>query len=287
MGFDKCCDKRDMYEYNMLHDGKIDNRKNDLFLKALWRLPETDSKQSDEDTIFMNSAYDDFFIDILENQLELGPSDYLLSGDTECINNTAEYYINEICLNCSKLVMKTGSSKTKIVDFFRHIRNIIAHGNFNIIGDKFIGFDDSRKKYTAVIKVKYDNLKKLISYFSESTEIVDIYEKCLKRLGYHVTLNDSDSLYVKKRKHAYMLYIKHFTGRYADIKDIKDFVQEYSYIDKTNCMFVLIVDSTYTTKDIQSYLIGHNISIIDKSSLKKMMQGTDVLSDLQKLKEIQ
>lgn len=287
MEFDYCCNKPNMYEYSIIHDGRFDTRKNEIFLKILWQLPDTDSRQSDQNTVFMNSAYDDFFIDILKTQLELGISDYLFSEDTENVNSIAEHYKYEMCLDCSKLVIKTGSSTTKIVDFFRHVRNAVAHGSFNIIGDKFIGFDSSRGKYTAVIKVKYDNLKKLVSFFAESTEIVDIYEKSLKRLGYHVTLNDEDSLYVKKGKHVYMLFIRHYTGRYANTKDIGDFVHEFNYIDKTNCMFVLVIDSTYATKNIQSFLTEQNISIIDKSSLKKMMQGADVLKNLLELRKIQ
>lgn len=275
-----------MWEYSIIHDGEFDTKKNRTLFQALWKLPETDSIQSDKNTVFANSSYDDFFIDLLKSQLNLDSSDIEISDDSNNVDNIVKHYQNEICLNCSKLVIKTKSNETNIACVFRHMRNMIAHGRFNIFCDTFIGFDYFKGKYTAVIKVNYNSMAKLITYFAESAEIVDIYKKCLRKLRYHVTTSDTDSLYVNKGKRAYMLYIRHYTGRYANKKDIENFVNEFSYIDKTSCMFVLVIDSTYSTKDIRAYLADQNIAIIDKSTLKKMILGEDILKNLSKTHEL-
>lgn len=66
------------------------------------------------------------------------------------------------------------------------------------------------------------------------------------------------------------------------MKDIENFISDYKYINKENCLFVLIIDSTYATNGIRALLKDQNIAVIDKSELKKLMNGEDILDELSK-----
>lgn len=286
MPFVPCCSKPQKIDYLLVHECEFDKETQDVLLDCLWRLPELPSYQADHQTVFSNSAYDEFFIDVLKTQLKLGPEDFdiVVGGNPAIINDSiGQYYEDEICLNCSKLVFHQSTKRTAIEEFFNHLRNMIAHGCFNIVNGTFIGFDHPKYNglhWTAVLKAPYSLVKSTIESFAGITELSDIYAKCFEALGYTITRCNNNSLFAEKNNQRYMLIIKQYSGRYAQKSDIEEFVNEYEYIDKSNCMFVLVIDSTYATKDIQSFLVTQNIGIIDKSSIKRMMSGEDVLSDI-------
>ena len=286
MSFNNCCNSPQKIEYILNHDDYFSEDQNRAFLDWLWNLPNIQSYQSNHNTIFENPAYDDFLMGLLKEKLGLSNEDIMIcsdKGDEPIPDATARYYENEICVNCGKVIIHKRTKYTTIVEFFNHLRDSIAHGCFNVVCGIFIGFDHPKYlgvHWNAVIKVSIDRLMGAISYFVGMTDLTDIYTFCLEKLGYCLSVIKEDEFLATKNEKQYMLVIKHYSGRYINQNDLEDFIQEYAYIDKSNCMFVLVVDSTYASKDTHMHLERQNIAVIDKASLKEMMLGKDVLSEL-------
>lgn len=288
MAFNKCCDKRIPYDYIILHDKVFDKDTNDLFMRFIEYFPETPSYQAEHDTIFSNNLYDHFLLDLFKQKYHIFDEDILIcTGNPPIINRSiGKYYENEICLNCSKVALHLRANETFIHGFISHLRNIIAHGSFNIIANYFIGFDHLKFKgieYTAVIKMPYEDIKSFIKDSMNVVTVLDIFIFYLEKLGYTVHRHKDNSIYVVQNKKTYYMEIRNYKGRYASSEDIADFVNNYNHIEKSNCMFILIIDSTYATKDSRMELGKMNVYIIDKAAIKSMIDGEDVLRFLEQM----
>ena len=286
MSFNYCCNNSNKIPYVILHNNFTPKEK-ELLLKCLWCLPELPSYQANHNTIFSDPLYDDFLMDLLKNSLSIQDDDIkiVVGGNPPVISSAdAQYYENDICINCSKLIYHQRSTKTKIEEFFNHLRNSIAHGCFNIVASTFIGFDHPKYDgvyYTAVLKITLNKLLGAIELFQNTNQLDNLLATILKQQGYEVSDNISDSkLYAVKGEKAFFFVIKRFSGRYIDKDDIHKFIEEYAFHDKTHCKYVMIVDSSYSTKEVRMYLKNYNMSIIDKSSMKHLLSGEDILENL-------
>lgn len=286
MSFKYCCNNPNSIPYVILHDSSFTLNEKELLLKCLWHLPELPSYQANHNTIFSDPLYDDFLMDLLKNSLSVQDDDIKIinGGNPPVIPSAdAQYYEDDICTNCGKLIYHQRTTKTKIEEFFNHLRNSIAHGCFNIVDNIFIGFDHPKYGglyYTAMLKIPLDKLLASLELFQDTSKLDDLLAAILKQCGYEVSDNIfNSSLYAKKGEKAFFFVIKKFNGRYVDKDDIREFVEEYISHDKTQCKYVMIVDSSYTTKEIRMYLNNYNMSIIDKRAMKSLLSGKDVLED--------
>ena len=55
-------------------------------------------------------------------------------------------FLKEICTQSPKIIMTISNGETKTMAVLRHIRNAIAHGNFNVIDNIVVGFDLKKMK---------------------------------------------------------------------------------------------------------------------------------------------
>lgn len=284
MSFSYCCSIPTRIPYVILHSNTFSSNEKDLLLKCLWELPELPSYQADHDTIFSDPLYDDFLMDLLKKCLMIQDDDIkIVSGGKPPVISSfdGQYYEDEICTNCCKLIYHKRDKKTKIEEFFNHLRNSIAHGCFNIVNDTFIGFDHPTYRgvnYTAVLKIPFRKVLSSFELFQNVCHLEDVLSIILKQNGFEVSDNVvNSSIYAKKGEKAFFFVIKKFDGRYIDKEDIQKFIKEYHFHDKTHCKYIMIVDSSCSTKDERMYLKDLNIGIIDKKAMKGLLSGEDIL----------
>jgi len=289
MAFKLCCDNPKVEEYSLIHEYISKSTKSEL-MDLIMYLPEMESYQSSHDTIYSIDTYDDYLYKLFMNKMSLTDEDikYIESSKPPIIDRLdGEYFKDKICKSCQKLIFHKRTTKNKVIEIFRHIRNSLSHGCFNIVDDMFIGFDHptfNGAEYNAVIKVKYFNLLNTLKEMTDIDSLEKIYKGALKNLDYEILDEKEGSpfadLFVRKNGVLYCLQFKKFDGRYINQLDIQQVIRDLRHIDKTNFIFVLIVDSTYTNSKINSYVLNEHISILDKKFIKEMLEGRDVLKEL-------
>lgn len=289
MPYKLCCSSPKKISYSLYHAG-LSYYEQKTATSMLLYLPEVDSFQADRGTAILNDVYENYFIEEIKRLLALSDDDFEINVSTpdRTIDDTiAHYYEGVICLNCSKVNIAQCKGKNKVVSFFTRLRDMIAHGYFNFVDDTFIGFDHPRfgsPKYSGVIKAKANNLNILIDTFASMSTTPGLFRHVLSKYGYAIfdSVANYDDFMAEKDGRRYFLEFKSFRGRYINQEDLNLYLKQRENIDKTNCMFVLIVDSTYTSSKINSILLDYNVSILDKKWIKEMMNGEDVLLELTK-----
>jgi len=290
MSFKYCCEHPEFIEYSLFHTELSDDDVKKC-ASLLWYLPEIDSFQACHETPLTDDIYEDIFLDIIKEKLNLGEED--LKIDDSKSDHTIDYddvkhYKDKICLNCSKIIIAKSKKKNRVISILVRFRNSIAHGYFNIINNVFIGFDHPKfnsEKYSGFMKVKMDNLVKLFDTLISINNLPSLFSYVLKKMGYSLyePINYPFDIIIEKEGRRYYLDFKKFYGRYIDKNEILNYVEEKSEIDKSNCMFILIVDSSYQTNWISTYLRNHKIFIADKRIVKELISGKDIFKELNNL----
>lgn len=291
MAFTFCCTKPHVVSYDLHHTDLLRDDAVECS-HLLWHLPEVDSFQASHDTPLSEDIYDDLFVDLIKEKLGLSNDDIKIDDthpDHTIDDSDAAYFEDKLCLNCSKVIIAKAKGKDKTTSFLSHVRNSIAHGYFNIVDGVFIGFDHPRyggRKYTGVIKVRFDKLQKLLNTIETIQDTQSLYRYFLSKMGYQIcdSANGLDFL-IEKDDRRYYLEFKKFAGRYIDKEELVDYIASRRYIDKTDVTFILIVDSTYTNSKINSFLVDHNICILDKKWVKELIQGKDIFEELTELRK--
>ncbi len=289
MAFKLCCDNPKVKEYSLIQEYISKSTKSELMDLILY-LPEMESYQSSHNTIYSIDTYDDYLYKLFMNKMSLTDEDikYIESSEQPISDRLdGEYFKDKICTSCQKLIFDKKTKKNKVIEIFRHIRNSLSHGCFNVVDDMFVGFDRptlNGSKYTAVIKVKYLNLINTLKEMANIDSLEKIYKGALKNLDYEILDEKEGSsfadLFVRKNGVLYCLKFKKFEGRYINQLDVQQVIHDLRQIDRTNFIFVLVVDSTYTNAKINSYVLNEHISILDKKFIKEMLEGRDVLKEL-------
>lgn len=184
--FDTCCSSPNLVKYENSHNGsecKNYTEKNYKVISyILLSCPNTASAQSENQAIFSDFDLDEFVFEHFMKYNGLLHSDYLLLEQID--KYYIDYYRKKICTNCSKVILtrevnkKSNTPKeTWSEAFFRHVRNIIAHGEFKFVDSMLIGFDYNKQhsKCTAIIKINPIRLIRMIEYAKNQV----ILQECL------------------------------------------------------------------------------------------------------------
>lgn len=291
MSYKLCCSAPRIVGYSLYHTVLSDDDCR-LATNLLLYLPEIDSYQAENGTAITNDIYESYFLSEVKRILSLNDDDIEINNSTpdRTIDDAVAYYYKDsICLNCSKINVAQCKGKNKIISIFVKIRNMVAHGSFNIVDGVFIGFDHPRlnsSKCCGIIKAQTANLFELVKTFISIGNTPGLFKYILsKNFEYTIiesTANDNDFM-IEKDRRRYFLEFKSFSGRYINQEDLVLYLRQRAHIDKTDCMFVLVVDSTYTNSKINAVLLEYNISIIDKRWIKEMMDGKDVFLELSEM----
>ena len=206
---------------------------------------------------------------------------------TEIDRDLMKPFQGQICVNCQKLILKR-STRTKTADLLRHIRNCIAHGYFNLCGDMLIGFDydTSRKRYTAIIKIRPKTLLQTLQLLDAEITKEHLFRYAFRELGYEVQMQPrelwGDMILTGKGKR-YCVEIKMLENTSPYLKDdtFRKLLRDFSAAREVprDAQPVLILDTGRLTRNAKLLLRRSPVRVMDLKAIEKLIQGIDVLED--------
>lgn len=296
--FEQCCNAPEYIDFSLVHNPVpfafgVDAE--EILKKLLLYVPNVDSVQSQQIPELDNVLYEDFvFLYILD---ELGmneESDVKLKKHDEDVDfDDWNFYRQMLCTNCQKIIICRYSNQTKTKNLLRCIRNSIAHGDYFIVGEYFIGFNTETKRngdehHKAVIKIKYkkflDAIEKLTSLECRHQGPVKekLFRYAFEKLGYNVVKEQNEKYDLKLEKDG-KEYLMEFVlldkAPYIHKKHIERHVKQ-AYKLNENQKLILTIDTSRITNEVKKYLsdIG-NCVLLDISLIKDVLEGVDVLAN--------
>lgn len=291
MTFKLCCDHREAHTYKIDHRPKPKDWDKDLLdsiQMLLWYIPNIDSVQSKPSSLIRNKAYDNIFFAYILEVLGMTDDDVkFINQGQEIDKKTWDYYHDEICTSCQKILLVRRPYNTKTENLLRCIRNSVAHGDFNLVWDTFIGFNEYKGERNAIIKLKP---KKLLVALNTSLTVSELsrnqmVERILRKNGYEVEREPAirgpkstirPDLIVRKNDKTYIIEFKRgCKGAYMPpeiFAQILKKISEYEDIIKEpNTELVLILDDTRLTKASRDLIREKkNLKVIDINIMKDM-----------------
>ncbi len=257
----------------------------------LWYVPDISSVQSKSNELVSNILYDDYtFLEIM-SYMKLRDEDVLFTDkiDLDIVN----FYKKGICTNSQKLIFTKSDNETKAQSMLRHIRNAIAHGSFNIVDDLIIGFDTKsidkyREVVTGIFKIVPKNLLMALRKINEDLTSRRLVTIALEKCGYEVEeyLEEFQpstrfDLYAKKDDMRYAIKVKNY--------DSKDEIDHNFVLDMINNLEgvlgkvkpLLVINTSFLTEKSKITLRNHDIIILDVKNIKKMLDGRDMISEIE------
>ena len=293
--FDSCKNK---VEYSIEHKNvpiRLSDELREAIYYLLWYVPNIKSEQSKENELLLNPRYDDFiFIEIMK-AMDLKDEDVLFTENISYY--VVKPFLKEICTQSPKIIMTISNGETKTMAVLRHIRNAIAHGNFNVIDNIVVGFDLKKNEeiteyrgffklnpnnlLDALRKIQFDyNSQKLISQaFHRNGYFIEIYQEKYQR-------SHEFELFAKKNGKKYAIDIKNYA--YKEVVD-RDFINKL--IDQYENLMdditpLLIINTSYLDEDSKEELLDHEVIILDVKNIKKMMSGRDMVSEIERARGV-
>lgn len=301
--FSFCCHNTTIKKFKIEHPKKPIDLDKDKILTIewlLWYVPNISSKQSLKNKDIDNPKYSDSnFRDVL-NSLEMKNSDaktiVLVRRNEEGISTEmVKDYKRNLCLNCQKVIL-TVYNETKTVSLLRHLRNIIAHGNFNIISNTFIGFDyldEKEATCTAIVKIEIKKLNDLIDFlkenFSSNQSRLSMLAREQVKIGYQYVRAEStgfDSIMTKDNHFYYqqleVFSLPNFVKAETIIEKTSELMTKYSSainnsIEPSNHHFVLVIEKNRISEKSRQNLAMRGIHVLDIDSIDRIIEGNDEL----------
>lgn len=289
------CEKEVKIPYSLIHKPRPLKLSQELTLSIeylLWYVPNINSIQSEKNILIEKSLYDNFTFQLLMEEMKITQKDIIFLKHID--DDIVDFYKNEICTHCQKLILTQADEETKTSSLLRHTRNAIAHGLFNVVEDMFIGFDlreldPSKNGYncTGIIKIRPTHLIQALALLDEELTHEKLAEKAFKRCGYRVVDNDRDNpdlpydFSIEKSNKSYAVEVKKF-----DIEGVisKSQVEELEqhFPGQSKMTKVLFVDSAKLSSEAKSHLQKKSIIILDQGNIEDLLLGKDVLREIEK-----
>lgn len=187
----------------------------------LWYVPNINSAQSQENELTSSLSFENFVFGIIKNYMNLENKDvaFLDYIDPDIV----KFYDKKICPHSQKIILTKSEGESKTDCLLRHIRNSLAHGNFNLVEDMLVGFDykfgpGGQEICTGIFKIFPKNLLRGLSSLDEEVTAEGLAQIALQRTGYDLErFNNED------RDTSFDFYVKKGAKRYAlEIKKYKD-----------------------------------------------------------------
>ncbi len=286
--FKPCCDHPHTVPYSIDHDPKPLNLPEDLteaIERLLWYIPNIPSRQSKPHELIDNPIYDEFCFRYILYRIGMRREDILWVQEID--RELMKPFEGQICVSCQKLILKR-STRTKTADLLRHIRNCIAHGHFNLCGDMLIGFDydTSRRRYTAVIKIRPKTLLHALQLLDHEITKEHLFRYAFRELGYEVQMQPrelwGDMLLSGKGKR-YCVEIKVLESPTHYIKEdvFRQLLRDFANAGEVpkDAEPVLILDMGRLTRDAKKLLRRSPVRVMDIGAIEKLIRGIDVLEN--------
>lgn len=187
------CDISVKKAYSLEHDPKplaLPSKMIDALEMLLWYSPNIlTSKQSFKDDYLNNPLFENAIITYYLRYLNLKPEDLCFVTGKTISEDLVNPYLGCVCQSCKKIIVAKDEGQTKLSSIFHHLRNCLAHGRFNLLGDdSFIGIDEFFGKHSAVFKLNitevYEFCRQLILY--PDFTVSHIFQYIMIKEGYTV-----------------------------------------------------------------------------------------------------
>ena len=284
---------KNTYKYEIKHKEipiKLNEDLDEAIKYLLWYVPNISSEQASTSELLTNPEYDDYIFTEITQAMKLEDEDVLF--DESIAEDIVDYFLEGININEQKLVMTLADeSETKTMAVLRHIRNAIAHGNFNVVKDLVIGFDIKRyqdeTEYRGIFQINPRNLLNALRniQFQYTTEkfVANAFIKC----GYKVEayeekykLSHKFDLYARKKDSRYAIEIKPYPYKKEISEDYVNEMIKNTKDIKSNTKSILVVNSSYLSENSKDELIKNEIILLDIKNIKKMSKGRDMVSEI-------
>lgn len=269
----------------------------DAIQMLLWYIPNIDSVQSFSDNLIRSKAFENLTFDYVLDSLGMSYKDVLfIRPGGEIFDEYWDYYKGEVCTSCQKIIIVRQKNKTKTEDLLRCIRNAVAHGDFTVVGDMFVGFNEHKGEKKAIIKIRPKNLIRALNNISIQSEYnkAKLIDANLRKNGFKTQVEPK--IVDKETKRIYYLDIlaeKNGLKYIVEIKDISyktylsvsEFqrilasIEKYrKAIDDRNTKLVLVIDEARLTKDC--WQIAEKYDDLIVLDLNRLIDMPDTVMDI-------
>ncbi len=234
--------------------------------------------------------FENFVFGIIKNYMNLENKDvaFLEYIDRDIV----KFYDKKICPHSQKIILTKSEGESKTDCLLRHIRNSLAHGNFNIVEDLLVGFDykygpGGEEICTGIFKIFPKNLLRGLSSLDEEVTAEGLAQIALQRTGYQLERfknEDKDTsfdFYVKKGSKRYALEIKKYRNtEVLSEKEVQKLLDKFSGLyDKI--IPVLFINTSFLKKETKEKLKKERVIILDIKNILKMLDGRDILGEIE------
>lgn len=256
----------------------------------LWYVPNINSAQSQDNELTSSLNFENFVFGIIKNYMSLENKDVAFLEYID--NDIVKFYEKKICPHSQKIILTRSEGESKTDCLLRHIRNSLAHGNFNIVEDMLVGFDykfgpQGSEICTGIFKIFPKNLLRGLSSLDEEVTAENLAQIALQRTGYDLErFNNEDretsfDFYVKKGSKRYALEIK----KYKDTEVLSE-KEVQKLLDKFSDLYeriipVLFVNTSFLKKETKEKLKKERVIILDIKNILKMLDGRDILAEIE------
>lgn len=280
-------------KYNIKHKNipiKLNDDLDEAIKYLLWYVPNINSEQARREDLLTNREYDDYIFEELMTLMNLRDVDVLFTDKIP--NYIIEDFKQGICLDDQKIVMTIADGETKTMSLLRHIRNAIAHGNFNVVEYLVVGFDfkklgEEKIEYRGIFKINPKGLVKALRKVLFDLSNEEFISEAFRRAGYFIEPFQEEyqrshrfDLYAKKNDRRFAIEIKNYNSMNKVSDDlIHNLIKDFKGIDE-NLIPILIINSSYLTERSKEKLLKADVIILDIKNIKKMHKGRDMVSEI-------
>lgn len=269
---------------------KLDSNLDEAIKYLLRYVPNINSEQANKEDLLTNLEYDDYVFEELMAAMKLKDIDVLFTDSIE--KRIVDDFKDGICLNDQKIVMALADGETKTMSLLRHVRNAIAHGNFNVVQGLLIGFDIKRLskdkiQYRGIFKINPEGLLRALRKILFDLSSQEFISEAFRKAGYWVEPYQEEyqrshrfDLYAKKNDKRFALEIRNYEyGHKVSKKDISKMIKDFR-AGADDLVPVLIINSNYLTDAARNKLLREKVIILDIKNIKKMHKGRDMVSEI-------
>lgn len=291
---DSCKERK---EYSLIHKKVPLPMTKDLWEAISYLLryvPDISSIQSKSNELISNMQYDTYtFLEIM-SYMKLRDEDVLFTDKID--PDIVKAYKKSICTNSQKLIMTVGDNETKAQAMLRHIRNAIAHGSFNIVDDLIIGFDVKpidkyREACTGIFKINPTNLLMALRKINEDLTSRRLITIALEKCGYKVEpyqeeyqMSNKFDLYAKKAHRRYAIEIRNYESKdEIDHNFVMESIKNFEGILE-GVKPLLVINTSFLSEKSRTALQTHDVIILDVKNIKKMLDGRDMIVEIEEVR---
>ena len=289
--FSFCCKNENKIDFSIIHNPKpivMIPELRSCIDRMLWYVPGIDSIQSYSNYLIDDATYSEAVFDYIIANMDIDRHRDVLVVYNELEKSYIEYYKNEICKNCQKILMTKYKSETILRALLRHIRNAIAHGSFTIIENLILLMDGNRQKATtSIIKIniqRFDRIIKQIERFDELTE-ARILSRVFRLIGYEVdeevlANNVRFDLVITKDSKKYGVEIKSYKSKYLvgyENENLQKLINATEKMELKGVIPVFIFDKSRVSDKGKFLLAKHGVILLDRRNVNELLNYHDVL----------